>query len=116
MLLRDNAIVNTNRFTVSSNFGTLTQTGGEVNVDNNGAAAGNFNRIANGAGPLGVVQHDRRLVQCGRDYRRRAPILLGRHQPGARLHEHHRHRRVNLAADVDFRLCSNQAGSLGIFR
>ncbi len=54
MLIQDSAVLNVdNRLTVSSNFGTLTQTGGEVNCTNPAGAGGQWIRIANGPGRWG---------------------------------------------------------------
>ncbi len=114
MLLRDNAIVNACRMTLSSNFGTLTQTGGEVNIDNNGAAGGTLNRLANGAGRQAWYNMTGGSFNVAGTVASTLAVGVNRgfgHMNITGTAE------VNLANAVDFRLCSDQNnnGNRGFF-
>ncbi|MCX6879980.1 MAG: autotransporter-associated beta strand repeat-containing protein [Verrucomicrobia bacterium] len=114
MLLQDNAIVNANRLTVSSNFGSLTQTGGQVNVTYS-SAPGNFNRIANGQGRWAWYNMTAGTLNFNANPGGPGLIVSVGTNRGLGFMNITGTAAVNMAADVDFRLCSNQTGTLGFF-
>ena len=116
MLLADSAKVNCNRLTVSSNFGTLTQTGAGTEVNcTYSAAAGQYIRIANGGGRQGWYNMTAGKFNVNANPGGPGFIVIVGANRGFGHWNITGTAEVNIPADAEFRLAGNQTGTLGYF-